>query len=287
MILMFLPGAIFYILFKYVPMFGLIIAFKDYRFNAGMLHSKWVGLKYFQILFNNPQMVHIIINTLRLSVLTLIVGFPFPIIIALMLNEVRKSWFKRSVQTLIFFPHFFSWVIAGGMVLTIFSQESGSLNIWMDQLLGHTFPFLYSVPSWVAIYLGAGIWKEAGFGAIIYLAALSSIDPELYDAAVIDGANKWRQMWNITLPGINSVIVIMLLLSIGTMMEISFDQIFIMGNPVVSSVSTVIGIWVYRIGLQGGQFSLTTAMGLFESTVSLILIVVANQIARRFGNEIW
>ncbi|HZG74437.1 MAG TPA: ABC transporter permease subunit [Paenibacillus sp.] len=284
---MFVPGAIFYLLFKYAPMAGLVIAFKDYNLYDGIVRSPWVGWNNFRTIFGNALTTDIILNTLWLSLMKLVVGFPFPIALALLLNEVRKTWFKRSVQTLVFLPHFFSWVIVGGIVLTLFSQESGSLNLLLERWFGVTHSFLYQVPSWVTIYLGSGVWKEAGFSAIIYLAALAAIDPALYEAAAIDGAGKWRQMRHITLPGISTVAAMMLILSMGSIMEVSFDQIYILGNPAVSSVSEVISIWVYQLGLQGGQFSLTTAMGLFESLVGLALIVTANGIARRMGKELW
>lgn len=287
LLLMFIPGALFYLVFKYTPMAGVVIAFKDYNLYDGIIRSPWVGLSNFRFIFSNGQLTDIIMNTLWLSLLRLLVGFPFPILLALLLNEVRKTWFKRSVQTLVFLPHFFSWVIVGGIVLTLFSQESGSLNGLLERWFGVTYSFLYQVPSWVTIFLGSGIWKEAGFSAIIYLAALAAIDPSLYEAAAIDGASKWRQIWHITLPGISTVVAMMLILSMGSIMEVSFDQIYILGNPAVSSISEVISIWVYQLGLQGGQFSITTAMGLFESVVGLALIVTANAIARRMGKELW
>ncbi|OUS74764.1 protein lplB [Paenibacillus sp. MY03] len=284
---MFIPGAIFYLLIKYTPMAGLVIAFKDYNLHDGIVRSPWVGLDNFRLIFSNALTTDIILNTLWLSLLRLVVGFPFPILLALLLNEVRKTWFKRSIQTMVFLPHFFSWVIVGGIVLTLFSQEAGSLNLLLERWFGYTHPFMYDVPSWVTIYLGSGIWKEAGFSAIIYLAALAAIDPVLYEAAAIDGASKWRQIWHITLPGVSTVVAMMLILSMGSIMEVSFDQIYILGNPVVSSISEVISTWVYQLGLQGAQFSLTTAMGLFESLVGLLLILTANQIARRMGKELW
>lgn len=287
LLLMFIPGALFYLVFKYTPMAGVVIAFKDYNLYDGIIRSPWVGLSNFRFIFSNGQLTDIIMNTLWLSLLRLLVGFPFPILLALLLNEVRKTWFKRSVQTLVFLPHFFSWVIVGGIVLTLFSQESGSLNGLLERWFGVTYSFLYQVPSWVTIFLGSGIWKEAGFSAIIYLAALAAIDPSLYEAAAIDGASKWRQIWHVTLPGISTVVAMMLILSMGSIMEVSFDQIYILGNPAVSSISEVISIWVYQLGLQGGQFSITTAMGLFESVVGLALIVTANAIARRMGKELW
>lgn len=287
LMLMFIPGAVFYLVFKYAPMLGLIIAFKDYNLRDGILGSPFVGMQNFQLLFSNPSTSHIILNTLWLSLLRLVIGFPFPILLAIMLNEVRVTWFKRSVQTLVFLPHFLSWVIVGGIVLTLLSQESGTVNLLMNSWFGHTYAFMYHIPAWITVYVGSGIWKEVGFGAIIYLAALSSINPALYEAAAMDGASKWRQIAHITLPGISTVVVLMFILSMGTIMEVSFDQAYILGNPVVSSVSQVISTWVYQLGLQGAQFSLTTAMGMFESLVHLILIVSANQIARRFGKELW
>ncbi|WNR45551.1 ABC transporter permease [Paenibacillus roseipurpureus] len=287
LLVMFIPGVLYYVVFKYIPIGGVVIAFKDYNFNDGIINSPWVGLKHFRILFSNPQSSHIIVNTLWLSVLRIVFGFPFPIILAIMLNEVRKSWFKRTVQTMVFIPHFFSWVIVGGIVLTIFGQESGTLNILLKQWTGQAYPFLYQASSWVAVYIGSGTWKEAGFASIIYLAALAAIDPGLYEAAAIDGASKARQIWHITLPGISTVIAMMFILSLGGVMDVSFDQAYILGNSVVADVSEVISTWIYKFGLQGGQFGITTAMGLFESLVALILITAGNAVARRFGKELW
>lgn len=284
---MFAPVLLFYALFKYIPMFGLVIAFKDYNFFDGILHSPWVGLDNFRSLFGNAQTLGIIRNTLLLSVLNIVVGFPFPIVVALLLNEVRKIWFKKSVQTLIYLPHFLSWVIVGGMVVTIFSQESGVVNKILVQWQGEAFPFLYKEASWIAIYLGSGVWKEAGFSAIIYLAALTSIDGSLYEAAAMDGASKWRQIWHITLPGIAPTIVLMLILAMGRVMEVGFDHVFVLQNRVVSNISEVISTYIFKIGLQGGQFSMTAAMGFFESLVGLVLVVAANGIARKFDRGLW
>ncbi|WP_239635588.1 ABC transporter permease subunit [Paenibacillus sp. H1-7] len=284
---MFVPVIAFYVIFKYAPMAGVIVAFKSYNFADGIFGSPWVGLKHFRLLFSNPNSLLIIRNTLILSLLNIIVGFPFPIILAIMLNEVRKLWFKKTVQTLIFLPHFLSWVIVGGIVVTIFSQESGVINHWIRQWTGNTFPFLYNETSWLVIFVGSGIWKEAGFSAIVYLAALSSIDTSLYEAASIDGAGKWKQLWHVTLPGIAPTIVLMLILSMGKVMEVGFDQVYTLQNSVVSGVAEVISTYIYTIGLQKGQFSLTSAMGLFESVVGFILVVSANAVARKFNRGIW
>ncbi|MFE5324245.1 ABC transporter permease [Paenibacillus sp. NPDC056579] len=284
---MFVPVIAFYVIFKYAPMAGVIVAFKSYNFADGIFGSPWVGLKHFRLLFSNPNSLLIIRNTLILSLLNIIVGFPFPIMLAIMLNEVRKLWFKKTVQTLIFLPHFLSWVIVGGIVVTIFSQESGVINHWIRQWTGNTFPFLYNETSWLVIFVGSGIWKEAGFSAIVYLAALSSIDTSLYEAASIDGAGKWKQLWHVTLPGIAPTIVLMLILSMGKVMEVGFDQVYTLQNSVVSGVAEVISTYIYTIGLQKGQFSLTSAMGLFESVVGFILVVSANAVARKFNRGIW
>ena len=203
--IMLLPVLAFYLIFKYIPMFGLVLAFKTYRFSEGILHSPWAGFTYFNQIFTNEQTILIIRNTLKLSLLNVIVGFPFPIIMAIMLNEARKMWYKRMVQTMVYLPHFFSWVIVGGIVLTLFAQEDGIVNNFLRHWTGDAFPFLYNNTSWITIFLGAGVWKEAGFGAIIYLAAISSIEPGLYEAASLDGAGKLKQIWHITLPGAEAV----------------------------------------------------------------------------------
>lgn len=287
LMLLFIPGLLFYILFKYLPMGGLIIAFKDYNFFDGVMGSEWVGMKNFETLFNQPQTLGIIRNTIVLSLLNVIVGFPFPILLAVLLNEVRKSWYKRWIQTIVYLPHFFSWVIIGGFVVTLFATESGTINQMLKGWLEEPFPFLFTPGSWISIYVGSGIWKEMGFSAIIYLAALSSIDPSLYESASLDGANKFQQIRHITLPGISTTIVLMFILAMGRVMEVGFDHVYVLQNAVVSNVADVISTYMYRVGLQGAQFSLTTAMGLFESTVGLILVISANALARKFDQGLW
>ncbi|MVQ36659.1 ABC transporter permease subunit [Paenibacillus sp. MAH-34] len=285
--LMFAPIIIFFITFKYVPMFGSIMAFKHYNFGDGILHSPWVGLENFRVLFSTPATLQIIRNTLMLSLLSIFIGFPFPILIAIMLNEVRAMWFKRIVQTLIFLPHFFSWIIVAGIIVTVFSQQAGTVNLLWKYLFGQSYAFMYHEGSWLSIFVGSGIWKEAGFSAIVYLAALSSIDASLYEAASLDGANKWKQIWHVTLPGISSTVVLMFILAMGRVMEVGFDQIFMLQNSTVSNISEVISTYIYKIGLMGSQFSLSAAIGLFESLVSLILVLITNRIARKFGNGLW
>lgn len=287
LLILFVPVIAFFLIFKYAPMGGLIIAFKNYNFYDGIWGSPWVGMKNFELLFSNPQTLTIIRNTLMLSVLSIVIGFPFPIALAILLNEARQFFFKRTVQTLVYLPHFLSWVIIGGMVITIFSQENGIINHFIKQWTGSPYPFLYNEGSWIAIFVGSGIWRGAGWGSIIYLAALSSIDQHLYEAASLDGAGKMRQIWHITLPGITPTIVLMFILNMGNIMEVGFDHVFVLQNSIVSNVSEVISTYIYHIGLQGAQFSLTTAMGLFESLIGLIMVLTANKIARKFGHGLW
>jgi putative aldouronate transport system permease protein len=286
-LLMFILPVFYFVIFKYIPMGGLVIAFKNYNFVDGIWGSPWVGFHNFQLLFTDPLAFSTIRNTIMISVLTIIFGFPFPVLLAVAINEVQRMWFKKTVQTLLYLPHFLSWVIVGGMVITLFSQEAGIVNSWVEQLTGSTFPFLYNEASWISIFLGSGVWKEAGFSAIIYLAALGGIDPSLYEAAAIDGANKFKQIRHITLPGISSVIVLMLILAMGRIMEVGFDQIYMLQNPIVSNISEVISTYIYRIGLQGAQFSLSTAMGMFEAVIGLLLVLVANAVARKFDQGLW
>ncbi|MGG1513896.1 ABC transporter permease subunit [Paenibacillus oryzisoli] len=285
--LMFLPALVFFIIFKYLPIGGLIIAFKNYNFMDGVLASPWVGLKNFDVLFTQPQMLRILRNTFVLSFLQVVIGFPFPILLAILMNEARKMWFKRFVQTVVYLPHFLNWVIVGSFVLIIFAQQNGLLNHYIEKLFGNPFPFLYKEHSWIGIFIGSSVWKEMGWNAIIYLAALASVDPSLYEAASMDGAGKLRQIWSITLPAIMPTVAIMFILSVGHVMEVGFDQVYMLQNPAVSDIAEVISTWNFKVGINGGQFSLAAAMGLFESFVALVLVLGANFGAKRFGQSLW
>lgn len=287
LIIMFMPIVLYFLIFKYAPMGGLIIAFKDYNFFDGILHSPWVGLHFFETLLQDPRTLEIIRNTFVLSILSIVFGFPVPIILAILLNEVRSMPFKRTVQTIVYMPHFLSWVIISMMIMTLFSLENGMINNAVKMFFGEPYAFMYHNFSWVAVFVGSGIWKDMGFNAIIFLAALTTIDPSLYEAANMDGATKARQIWHITLPGIRSTIILLLILSMGRVMEVGFDQVYMLQNANVNEIADVISTYIFRIGLQGAQFSLTTAMGLFESLVALVLVVSANYIARRFNEGLW
>ncbi|THF73525.1 ABC transporter permease [Cohnella fermenti] len=282
LLIMFTPVLLFYLIFKYLPMGGLIIAFKDYNFMDGVFHSPWVGFANFRKLFSDPNSLNIIRNTLLLSSLSIFVGFPFPIVLAILMNEVRRMWFKKVVQTLVYLPYFYSWVIVGGIIFSIFGIEGSWLSHLFVFFHVEPFPFLYDEKSWVAIFVGSGIWKDMGFNAIIYMAAMTAIDPSLYESAGMDGANKWKQIIHITIPGIAPTIILLFILSMGRVLEVGFDPVYVLQNPAVSDVSDVISTYIYRVGLQGAQFSLTTAMGMFESVVALTLLLAVNGIARRF-----
>ncbi|MDF2921345.1 MAG: sugar transporter permease [Paenibacillaceae bacterium] len=285
--IMFLPIMAFFLIFKYYPMVDLVIAFKKYTFIKGVWGSPWVGLDMFRLIFQSDQILDIVWNTLILSGLNIIVGFPMPIILALLLNEVRKQSVKKIIQTFVFLPHFLNWVIVGGIIVTVFSQTNGVVNMLVEKVFGETYPFLYKTGSWIGIYLGSSVWKEAGWGAIMYLAALTSIDQSLYEAASMDGANKWQQITRITLPGIMPTIIIMLILRIGRLMELGFDQVYVLQNNTVSEIAEVISTFMYKVGIQQANFSLATAMGLFESLVGLVLVLSANKLARRFDQGMW
>ncbi|WP_241242713.1 ABC transporter permease [Paenibacillus whitsoniae] len=284
---MLLPVFAFYVLFKYWPMGGLIIAFKSYNLGDGILHSPWVGFDNFKQLFSTPNTLEIIWNTFWLSFLSLVFGFPVPIILAVMLNEIRRAWYKKWIQTIVYLPHFFSWVIVSGIVLSLFATDYGTINKVLKLFSIEPITFLYESKSWVTIFVGSGVWKEMGFSTIIYLAALTTIDPSLYESASMDGATKFRQIWHITLPGIRHTIILLLILAMGRIMEVGFDQVYNLQNSAVADVSEVISTYIYKMGLGNAQFSLTTAMGLFESVISCSLVLIANRIARKFDQALF
>lgn len=286
-ILLFIP-IIYFIIFKYIPMFGAVIAFKNYNIFQGILASEWVGLDIFKQIFQLQDFYRALRNTLVLNFLDLIIGFPAPIILALCLNEVRSVRFKKVSQTLLYLPYFISWVVVGGLAYQLFATNTGVVNNIIASLGGERVPFLTDKWNWLVTYLSTGIWKNVGWESIIYLAAITGIDPHLYEAAEVDGAGQWTKAFHITLPSIKPTIVVLLILKIGAMMAIGFDRPYVMGNTLVMDFSDVISTFVYRIGLQAGQFSIATAVGLFQAVVGLVLIGGANLIAGKFGEQgIW
>jgi putative aldouronate transport system permease protein len=286
--LIMVPGILYFIVFKYLPMTGIIIAFQDYSVFAGISGSDWVGIKHFKAMFFDPEFYNIFRNTLLISLYKLFWGFPGPIILAILLNEVRLMFFKKTVQTLAYLPHFLSWVVLGGILFNGLSPATGVVN-GILAFLGVEPIFFLADPNWFrSVLVVSDIWKEVGWGAIIYMAALAGVDQQLYEAAVMDGANKWKQIWHITLPSLASTIIILLVLRLGHVMDVGFEQIFVLYNPLVYSVGDVIETYVYRVGITQADFSFSTAVGLFKSLVGLIMVVMANKLANRMGqNGVW
>ncbi|WP_256761022.1 sugar ABC transporter permease [Cohnella sp. WQ 127256] len=283
--LLLMPGLLYFILFRYIPMLGNIIAFQDFSPFRGFLQSNWIGFQHFKTIFSDQEVIRVLWNTLLLSFLQIGFAFPVPIILAIMLNEIKNERYKRIVQSIIYLPHFLSWVVVIGIV-TIFLKTEGIVNRLLDSLLGIDPISFLQQPGWfMPLIILEVIWKEAGWGTIILLAALSGINPSLYEAAVVDGANRWRQIWHITLPALRSTIVILFILRLGTVLDSGFEQIFLMLNPFTMDVGNVLDTYVYFKGIQQADFSFGTAVGLFKSLIGLILILVANRMAKKFGEE--
>ncbi len=288
LLLLVAPGLAFFLVFNYLPMFGLVLAFKEFRLSAGILGSEWSGLENFSRLFGGADFPNALRNTVTISLLRLLFGFFAPIVLALMLNEIRVSWYKRTVQTVTYIPYFLSWVILGGIFLMIFSQ-SGPAN-QIAQLFGvSAIEFLTNDFWFIVVVIVTGIWQAAGYGAVIYLAALAGISPDLYEAAVVDGAGRWKQTLHITIPGLVPTIITLFILNLGHVLNAGFDQIYNMYNPMVYDAADIIDTYVLRrIVLM--DFGLATGAGLFKSVVGLLMVVLANSLARRLsGGEqgIW
>ncbi|PYI56385.1 ABC transporter permease [Paenibacillus flagellatus] len=282
--LLLLPGLVYFIVYKYVPMLGSVIAFQDYSAFRGFLHSDWVGLKHFRKIFADAEVLRVLWNTLLLSFLQVAFAFPVSIVLSLMLNELKSDRYKKLIQSIVYLPHFLSWVVVIGIV-TIFLKHEGIVNRLIG-LVGLEPVSYLQEPGWfMPLIVLEVIWKESGWGTIIFLAALSGVSPSLYEAAVVDGANRWRQLWHITLPAIRSTIVILLILRLGSVLDVGFEQIFLMLNPFNKEVGNVLDTYVYFKGVQQADFSFATAVGLFKGAVGLVLIVAANRLAKRFGEE--
>ncbi len=287
--IMMIPGVLYYIIYKYAPMFGALIAFKDYMINDGIVRSPWASpwYKHFAFFYKSPYFEQLLVNTFLISFYKLIFGLFPGVILAIMLNEVRNMAYKRIVQTITYMPHFLSWVIIYGITLAFLSETSGLVNHWLKDQTGSSVAFLTSTDYFRGILVGTEIWKDLGWSAIIYLAAIAGIDPTLYEAGRVDGAGRLRMIWHITLPGIRNVIILMLILKLGHIMDAGFDQIYIMYNIQVYAVADILDTWVFRTGLEQFNFSLASAVGLFKSLIGLILVITANQIAKKWGENVW
>ena len=288
-----IPGILYMLIFNYTPMAGLVMAFEDFSPYNGdtaiqaLFGSPFAGLKYFEKLFTGPDFWRLLRNTLAISLANLIFAFPAPIILALLLNELRCKWFKRFSQTLVYIPHFVSIVIVAALTYQLFSTTDGVAYHMLVQVFGkQNAPDIMSDPKlFSTMIVGQNLWKETGYGTIIYLAALSSVDTQLYEAAKIDGAGRWQLMWHVTLPAIRCTIILMLIMKVGSLLNTGYEQIFLMQNAMNRSVSDVFDTYIYTKGIVNGQYSLATAAGLFKSIVSMVMVVGANKIAKLFGES--
>ncbi|MDO5424987.1 MAG: ABC transporter permease subunit [Eubacteriales bacterium] len=283
-VLMILP-MLFIVIFKYGAYPFLTVAFKDYKVARGINGSEWVGLEIFQKIFNHKDFGKSVYNTLLLNILDLLFSFPMPIILALVLNEIRCKWFKKVTQTLLYLPHFLSWVIIGSLAYQLFSQNSGVVNILIKNAGASPIPFLQDNTWWLISYILIGVWQSMGWGTIIYLAAITSVNPELYEAARVDGAGRWKQCLHVTLPCIRSTIVTLLIMNLGKMMQGSFERIYALSNMKATQYTTTIPVLVYRWGIESGKFSEATALGLFQSVIGLVLVLVSDYVAKRLGED--
>ena len=290
-LLLLLP-IIFFIVFRYTPMAYILMAFKKNNIIRPPWQVAWAkdnGFEWFIKAFRDKQFIRALRNTVTLNLLDLVCGFPAPIIMALLLNELAFKRFKKVTQTILYLPHFLSWIIISGLALRLLADNDGLVNILFKKYSGNpeaVIPFLSKENWWVGSYIAFGIWKEAGWGTIIYLAALTGISPELYEAAAVDGAGRFRRMWHVTLPGLRPTIIVLLIMRLGYILGSEFDRPMAMGNTLVTNVSTVLSVYVYQKGINGGgQFSLTTAVGLFQSVVGVLFLLGANSLAKRFGER--
>lgn len=278
----------FFVVFRYIPMVNIVIAFKDYNMFRGVWDSPWAGGKWFVQAFTSRDFGNALRNTLWLNLLDLLIGFPAPIILALLLNELTFKLYKRITQTIVYLPHFLSWIIISGIAVKLLAPEGGIVNIALTSLGIGPINFLMDKTLWVGTYVSLGVWKEVGWGTIIYLAAITGINPEIYEAAEVDGANRFGKIWHVTLPGLRPTIVVLLIMNIGRILGSEFDRPYTLGNSLVMQVSDVISTMVYRVGIRSFQFSYTAAIGLFQSVICVIFLVTANILAKRFGERgIW
>lgn len=280
---MLIPGALYFIIFRYVPMGGIIIAFQQYSPFSGILGSKWVGFMHFRSFFTGTDFFMLLKNTLGISLLSLIFYFPAPIILALLLNEIKSQKYKRTIQTFIYIPHFISWVIVASLTYTILNINDGIINQMIEAITGHTINFLGLPQYFKGLIIGQSIWKETGYGTIIFLAALAGVDTELYEAAKVDGAGRWRLMWHITLPAIKGTIIIMLILRVGSILNTGYEQIYLMRNALNVSAAEVFDTYIYQKGITNAQYSYSTAAGLFKSIVGMIMVLGSNWVAKKAG----
>nr|CAA6806378.1 MAG: Putative multiple-sugar transport system permease YteP [uncultured Thiotrichaceae bacterium] len=282
------PAIIWFFTFLYTPMYGLQVAFKDYSIFKGIAGSPWIGFEHFETLFGNDDFIRALKNTAILSAYNLMFAFPAPIILALMFNEILKEWYKKGAQTIVYLPHFISTVILAGIVITAFSPSAGIVNTVLGWF-GIDPVYFLSKPEWFRpIFIGSGIWQEAGFASIVFLAAIAGVNPSLYESAMVDGASRWQMMWKITIPSILPTILIMLIIRIGNLLEVSFELVILLYQPATYVTADVVNTFIYRQGIQSGQYDLAAAAGLFNAVVAFILVMTANTISKRYSRtSLW
>jgi len=286
---MLLPCIAYYVIFRYGPMYGVIIAFKDYIITKGIIGSPWANpwYKHFKYFFNSPYSSRVISNTLIISGLKIFFGLFPSLLLALLINECAKKWYGRVIQTLTYLPHFLSWVIIYGILIALFSQSVGLVNRLIAGAGGTAYPFLTSPDHFRAVLVSSEIWRDTGWGAIIYLAAISGIESTLYEAAIIDGCGRLRRIWHITIPNLTGVFVMLLILRVGGILNAGFDQIYILSTPQVVGVSEIIDTWVFKEGLQRMNYSLASAVGLLKSVIGMVMVLSTNKLARRWDKGLW
>ncbi|KKI90597.1 protein lplB [Bacillus sp. SA1-12] len=283
--LLLIPGILYFLIFKYAPMWGVVIAFQDYSPFKGVFGSEWVGFENIKDFFQNPDFFRLLQNTFILAVLDLVFFFPAPIILSLLLNELRINSYKRTIQTFIYVPHFMSWVIIASITYIFFTTSGGVMNEIVSYFYGKEMNFLSS-PEWFRpLIMGQIIWKETGWGTVIFLAALATVDQEQYEAAIVDGAGRFRRLWHVTLPAVRSTIIVLLILRLGNFLDTGFQQIYLMSNSLNRSVADVFDTYVYFVGITQGAYSYSTAVGLFKSVVGIILVLGANKLAKKLGQD--
>jgi len=288
LVLLFIPGILWFVVFRYIPIYGLTLAFRDFSFRAGILGSEWVGLAHFRWLFSLPGFWDVFRNTVIINFYQLFFGFPAPIIFAIFLNEITHLRFKKLAQTISYLPHFLSWVILAGMMVQILSPSTGMVNFLLRAIGMDPIFFLGDPRYFRGVLVFSSIWRSIGWSSIIYLAALSSVNVEMYEAARIDGAKKLQEIWYITLPSISNVITIMLILRAGTLLADNFDQIFNLLNPAVFEVGDVLATYTFRLGIRNMEFSMATAVGLFTNVISFTLVILINAVSKKFNDYgIW
>ncbi|TDG00981.1 sugar ABC transporter permease [Paenibacillus piri] len=283
--LMMLPGILFFIVFKFGPLWGLLLSFQNYSPFAGFWGSEWVGFKHFAEMFQSAQFYTMLRNTVLINLFNLIFYFPLPIVLSLMLNEVRHEFYKRIHQSIVYMPHFLSWVVVASVTFFVLSTDIGFVNKLLYTMGIKPIPFLSQPQFFWALLTAQNIWKDAGWGTIIFLAAIAGVDPARYEAAVIDGASRWRQIWHITLPAIRPTIIILFILRFGSMADVGFEQVLLMMNPLVNSVADVFDTYAYNQGILRGQTSVGVAVGMFKGIVGLCLVLSANYTVKKLGYE--